>query len=251
MKNTFLTAAVVGAVAGFAGAFSASALLGPSAASEPQEVAVASAPAKPDTARVESLEDELADLRTENRMLAQRVELLEQRPVAAAREAVPAGPDPDVAQLQDQMRTLVAAFSGGDELPPNVASTFRGLVDTIEEEKQEEREQRWAEAREQEMNARIERLTNELGLDDYQSNELRVILEDERAKREQLFADARENGTWTNLREEMRTVRDEVNESLELLFTPDQLELYNETERRRFGGFGGGPPGGGPGAGRR
>ena len=57
--------------------------------------------------------------------------------------------------------------------------------------------------------------------------------------------------TASSPREEMRTLRDEVNGSLEVLFTPDQMEQYSDSERRRFGGFGGGPPGGGgPGGGR-
>ncbi|MCH2101180.1 MAG: hypothetical protein MK209_04605 [Planctomycetes bacterium] len=133
---------------------------------------------------------------------------------------------------------------------------FRAYVDNLEKQKEEERELEREERRQEQLARRVDRMAEELGLDDYQKGEMnKVLAESEQATRD-YFAQMRESGEWDRdaMRTGMADLNDKTDQALGAFLTPDQLDKYQESNSgfsrffvggRDGGGGRGGPPGGG------
>ncbi len=245
MKNALLLSILAGGTAGLFGS-AALWMLSSEPSTDSAGAALASAPSTGSLDPVRTLREELDRLVAENEMLSERLRRLEDRPVptVSTREPVEAEPDPALVRLEDQMMQLLAAMSEPDAgIPSGLAEGFRDVYEDIQEEERAERDLRRQDAREMEMSARMDRYVAELGLDDFQTNEMRVILTNQEERRRTLFDEARETGGWMTMREDMRTIRDETEGELANVLSVDQLERYEEMDRGF--GFGGGPRRGG------
>lgn len=123
---------------------------------------------------------------------------------------------------------------------------FRAYVENLEKQKEEERELEREQRREEQLVRRVDRMAEELGLDDYQKGEMvKVLGESEQATRD-YFAKMRESGDWDRdaMRAGMADLNEKTNQALGAFLTPDQLTKYQEsnTGLNRF--FGGGGRGG-------
>ena len=250
MQNQALFTILVGGTAGILGSLATSLFVMPSqvetaspVASMP-DVAVATGGVSKD-----EMQHELDGLRATNNALSQRIaELEEARVWATDRRQVVEANRANAMTQEEQMKQAMASLTNPDgTMPPEVAEGVRRAFEDFRAEEREESAKRWEEARLAELAERIDRYTTDLGLDDYQSKELGALLTHEHERRGELMTDARENGTFTNLREEIRELQRETRDGLELVLTPDQMEKYNETSRggRGRGRDRGGDDGGG------
>lgn len=219
----------------------------------------------PDTGLV-ALETKLDDLLEQNRNLLERVEFLEARPAVVAetpREAVEPETDPETEALEKDIRTLVAAMRNPQApLPPNLRNGVTEALKEIRAEEDRERDERRTAARVERMEGYLTRMSDELGLAPYQTDELRTLFTDMDTKRNELIQTARDARDFNGVREAMRDMRTESEEGLARILTPAQKQQYEEADLgpsplRGFGGGGpdrrgaGGNSGGASGAGGR
>lgn len=213
-----------------------------------------SAPAPRETAAVEpgadDLRGEIAALRAENAELqarldeiAMRQELLERRPAAAEtrREPVPSG---DEIAVDEKLRQLVAALENPALAPASgIESLVLDVLETKEQQEEYDRAERRRQLTEERVQERVLELTEQLGLDSRQANEMHRVLTEEQLGREKLFLDMRDDGVFDRrtMRDGMREIRETTHTELQAILSPGQLEDYESLEERRFFG---GPPGG-------
>lgn len=195
------------------------------------------------------------ELRDGQRELSDRIGMLESRPVSAAREAVTMDVDTTDEELLEEMRRMLASMKTPTETldPDFVASVDVAMKQIREEEERIRREERIARDEER-LEERLTSLNEKLGLDTFQSNELRNTLTDEMVRRNELMANA--DGDWGSMREGFGEIRDETREALESFLSEEQYDQYREESRGfgRGGGGGGdrgGDRGGNNGGGRR
>ncbi len=121
------------------------------------------------------------------------------------------------------------------------------LLDERQEERDKERQDRDAQRTKDRISRQIDRLTEELGLDSIQAQELQRILTEQTEKTRQAMQEMRDAGEgWDVIREEMQKYRDEANSQIQTVLLPDQYEGYQDSSAsRRFGGWGRGDSGGG------
>ena len=193
----------------------------------------------------------LNELRMENSALRERLSALEARLGELASTRTPlAEPRQDASVGELQIAELERRIPGFSELAFDdgfVASVSKAL-DEIEAKEEAEREQRRKEQQAERIERRVAELQTELGLTNRQTSDLRTVLTTADDKRNQLYDDLRENeGDPRDVRESMRTLRDDTLATLQGIFTPEQFEAFRQDEdsdfRRGFGDFGG--PGGG------
>lgn len=186
------------------------------------------------------------ELREGQRELSDRIGMLESRPVAAVREAVPMDVDTTDEELLEEMRRMLASMKAPAEaLDPNfIASVDVAMQQIREEEERIRREERVARDAER-LEERLTSLNEKLGLDNFQANELRNALTDEMIRRNELMASA--DGDWGSMREGFGEIRDETREALESFLSEEQYDQYRQESRGfgRGGGFGGGGDRGG------
>ena len=253
MSNTLPIAAIVGLVAGGAGAVATTSLR----ATPVQDI---STQADDNNAILASLEDIGARLNE----LGDRIELLESEselaPIAGGSPAMrSAAGAPQFSE--DDLKEIVAsvvkeesnALSFTDEIV-NAAIERRN-----EKQRQEREERRTAEA-EKRLEDKLGKMQSELGLDVNQVASLRTIYQEQDAKRTELWSNMR-NGEMNMGREEImalrNTMREELTQSVQGVMTAGQFQLYEENGYEntggRWGGGGrgrGGQGGGGRGGGR-
>jgi chromosome segregation ATPase len=249
MKSTIPIAGLVGLLSGAAGALAATTLVG----REPPAPPVAAAPG----ATLESLGAELRDLTQGVARLSERLEALEiqTRLVAERREAARSDAleaPAQAASAESQAEKLAAALSAsGAELPPEFQKTVKSALEQIRQQEEQDRADRRREAIEERLDERLAELALEIGLTRNQQDDLRNLFLDVDTRRNELFAEMREGGDWSSMRDTMREMRDGIDQSLAKVLSPDQLEKFKESDASRmllgFGGPGG--PGGGPGGG--
>ncbi len=199
----------------------------------------------------------MADATQEHRQseeLAQRVQGLEG--TLAGMEAALDGLRTELAdRRREPMAPPVAAEGrrggrrGGPEaatgFAPEEEERFAAYLDKVEEAKKDERQAQEAERREERMARRMERYTNELGLDGYQSQEMSRIMSEADEKRSTYFTEMRESGSFDreSIRETMHEMQGSVNEQLGQVLTEGQMSDYEamqEDSRRGWGGGGSG-----------
>jgi hypothetical protein len=242
MKNPIISTILVGLVAGAAGAM-LSTLIAEPATSEGDPIVL------DDSAG--DLERRFDSLQRENEALSRRVFDLEKAPQSsvAERSAAPLEMTDEERAADEQLRAVVAALTNPDTPMPQEwrDSVNLALMDIRADEDAERDEQRRIRA-EDRMDERIVELSQKLGLNTYQSGQMRQILTEESLARDEMRSAIRESGDWTSARDMWTGLREKTNESLSLVLTPQQVEAYQADQSTRWGRFGGG---GNTGGGRR
>lgn len=158
---------------------------------------------------------------------------------------------PDLEQLiatADAARPTPDAAAAMSPTGQAMTAEVRAALDLIENERQAERDAEQARRREERLNATVERLTSELGLDASQAQVVKTALSESTVARETMFAEMR-NGGGNFDREQIGAKMTELRETeiamVSKVLTPTQVEHY--TTLTSFGGrgFGGGDNGGG------
>lgn len=244
-----LAAAVVGGVAG--------AIVVGSGESEPISTG-------PSLVEIAALENRLDDLARQNDRLQDQIDRLEVMPSVAepVRAVVDAESPPTEEQqkIAAMLRELQQA-KGGASLPENFTMQVGAALEQIRAQEDKEREEQRQKARDERFERQLTELAQKLGMDAYQTNEMRTALNAQTTKFEDARELIRDTGDWTMMRESMQTIRDETNAALAQFLTPSQLTQFQESEGGRGGimgggmrggrGGGGGPGGGGAGGGGR
>ncbi|MEN8151251.1 MAG: hypothetical protein ABFS86_15655 [Planctomycetota bacterium] len=190
------------------------------------------------------IEAELSDLRTLVARQGEEIRALRDAALVANEPARLAG----APALEPDAETAAAANEG--EFEDKVAK----VLEKKDQEEREARTQRMTAMMAEREKALLKRLQEELGLTDYQSEELGKIFGERRnammAIREKIFEGGRENVTqeqFAEMRENMQKSREESEEEIKNLLTADQYEAYQKQDTGGFGRGGFGPGGGGRG----
>lgn len=237
MKQNPLVTIVIAAVVGAASAAGTATLLAPSM---PERAQVAAADPK---VKVD-YDAQLRELHKANEDLLMRIAALESRPAPAASVREPISVDDG---FEDEVRSWMASFANEQgQMPEAFVASVGEALDRIRDKEEKERQQKMLEDQAARLEERLTQLRDELGLSQYQVDEMRDVLTTQNQRRNELFA-----GGWQNVdREAMRTgmesIRDDTQKALGAILTPEQLDGYRQSERNSFGrGFGGpGGPGG-------
>ncbi|MCB9898154.1 MAG: hypothetical protein H6825_09140 [Planctomycetes bacterium] len=227
-----------------------------------------------EAAAIEPLRQQMARIESDAGLLKRRLDDIEQ--MVWRMPASPGGEgggeprplvDEQMLELQQRVDALTSALndasveSGGGPFLDTVASA----LETIRQREDEQREADRKALMEQRLDERLGELATEIGLDTWQQNEMKTLFTDTGARRDEIFAKARESGDFGGMRDAMQAIDAERGSKLASIMTPSQLEKYNEMGgiergffggpgRGGFGGFGGRDrgdrgPGGGPGPG--
>jgi hypothetical protein len=250
MSQALIAAVAAGALAG-GGVVAAVHML---SAPEPQ-VAVESQAAAPGAQGDLALQ--VQQLVEEQRGLVARLEMLEARPAASApaRSAI-ADPNLTLSDAEvDELRELIEASAAlrQSETPVDLESldTVRSAMEVIEAEREAERDAERAARMEERRAEMVAELAEQLGLDDFQTEQLGRLYSERDAEfaavREQMF----ELDDRDLVRDMFTEVRERYDEQMKNLFTDAQYEQYEELGNNRRGGFGGGFGGFGGGRGGR
>jgi len=168
---------------------------------------------------------------------------------------------PDMEQLLASADAAQAtAGLNGAVMPagPAMTAEVRAALEMIEGEQRAEREAEQAMRRDERLNATVERLTSELGLDAGQAQVVKAALAESTVAREAMFAEMRNGGGANMDREQigqkMTELRDAEIATVSKVLTPTQVEQYSSITSfgggRGFGGGTGGGTGGGATGGR-
>jgi hypothetical protein len=241
MKQQMILTLVAGLVGGALGA----ALLG----------TVLSAPSSEPTGTVglALVEERLDDLARQNEQLREQIGRIEDRPLMTApvrTDVEPeALPSPEEDRIVEMLEDLQRSNGKTESLPENFKLQVSSALEQIRAEEEAKREKQREEARLERRERQLQQLAEKLGMDAYQTNEMRVTL----AKQEEAMQKAREtirdSGDWTSMRDTMRTVREETIRSVSLFLTPTQVAQFEESandfgfrggDRAGRGGRGGG-----------
>lgn len=253
MSQPILLSVVAGALAGVAGAGVVALAISPDAETSRSGAADSAA------LEVASLREEVSVLRQRNDDLASRLGDLELRPVVpleSSREAI-ASPEQIAAQaeLEAKISELeeLASFlrNPSSDAPVALYETVSTALEDIRVQEDAERDQRREERTQERLDERLTALSQTLGLDAYQSDELRGLYNDQRAKMNAKMEEIRDNGDFQGMRDAMREIRDESNTLIQGVLSSSQYEIYSELPRGESlfggggrGGFGGGGSGG-------
>ncbi len=253
MQNTILVSVLVGALAGIGGAFVAQGLVSSDA---PRSVDHSSGLVPEGSEDTDALINQVASLQQKNEDLTMRLSSLEHRLNGSLREEIPTESSEKIAELQNQVVQLAKALD--NPTSPESVSLRNAVSFALEDIRAAEEAERDAEREAREirrMDERMEKYAKDLGLDQIQVKEMRLVLDGESIKREEMFNTMRD-GTMD--RGEMRTVmndlREETRTALQGILTPAQYESYTESDRgfgRGMRGFDSGGNRGGGGRGGR
>jgi len=230
----------VALLGGFAAGTVGGMLFSPAAGDPSNEPLLASAEGGSESGE---LNDKYRALEARNASLEATVEQLELQvqSLANRREAVVS---PEAVEVPDDSSKYASAEAVPYTLEEEMR--FRAFVENLEQQKEEERELEREQRRQEQLVRRVDRMAEELGLDDYQKGEMvRVLGESEQATRD-YFAQMRESGDWDRdaMRAGMADLNEKTNQALGAFLNPDQLTKYQESNTgfNRF--FGGGGRGG-------
>ncbi|MFT4537573.1 MAG: hypothetical protein ACI841_003601 [Planctomycetota bacterium] len=207
------------------------------------------APLTTSSVTLDSLGKQLRELRDSNQALMARLEMLEIAPVATSNERISAS-QPEVAGRNDafeqKLQQLVASMdSPGAAASPVILGAVTNALQTIREQEERDEQRQRDERTAEEMEKRITDLTEKLGLDKNQSDQMRTLLTSESIARSDLFTKARESGDFGSVRDGMRELRETTQTELGTFLSPTQMEQYESSGRDSGrGGFGRGGGGG-------
>lgn len=205
------------------------------------------------------LRAQLDKLATQNREMQSRIEMLEMLPdvshVAPA-ERTSIAEEESLAEKERMLDDLLGRMSqqndGGAVVPANFADQVKQVYSDIRREEEAARDKEREQRRQEAFDARLDRYVKELGLNVYQTNQLRDTLTNESEAFEDVRNKVRESGDFSGMRDLMTTVHASTKASLATFLSNEQLQKYDELsggDRGFFRGFDGGGPGG-PGGGR-
>jgi len=245
MQYSF-SSVLVGAVAGAVSAFIVTTFAGGADSGRPASGGNLYAAGHPGDAGVGS--DLVMDLQRENQDLELRIARLEARPMPSAqRAAVEAEPGMDRAQpgrAAEQVAAPGRLMSPTGSLSQAYYDDFRTAWDMYDQERTEiraeERRVRQEERREQ----RVQDLVQKLGLDEFQTGQVRGILGNQESQRSEAFSMMRDDTidppSRDEMREKMRVIDEDSNAAMQAVLTPLQYEDYQSSNRRGSGNRGGG-----------
>jgi hypothetical protein len=247
MANTIALGLAVGLAAGAAGAGVATVLQGGS-------------PPTTHTASLEPGDDggaglaaELKAMREANEALQERLRRLESNALMGARMPVTSGApqEVDMDALKSELEQYLASLRSPAAGPPkHFEQWVEASMEAIDERQDAEREAQRKAEEDRRFEERLTQMTNDLGLDNIQSGQMRKTLESQRLG----FADLREAAraiddrreSFTVMREGFTALNESTTAALQGFLSPAQFESY--TENFQDNGFGGrGGPGGGRG----
>lgn len=190
--------------------------------------------------------DQFDKLVTATESLERRLSMLESSSRGAGREIVLGEGEVLTAPADPAILAAVEAYmskASGDQgsVKDLVASTLTQIRDQEDVDREIARDERDA----AQLQARVDKLTEDLGLYADQSTKLYDALFEEAAKRDDLRDLMRDGtGDMDAVRDEMRGLRDNTTLALGQFLTAEQLEAYNESNTGRGGRNGGGGRGG-------
>lgn len=248
MKTSLLlTALITGGIAGAGSAL----LVASSSPSEPHRPMAASPAA--DSA------SEIADLRSKNSSLEERLRALESQVAMqlSKRESAVADAPQAAGQVDlEAIEELLASLSKPDQPAPAGLATM--VERAIEDKETREREERDAERqaeREQRLDDRMTEMAEKLGMDAGQKESVRTALAERDQARGEFFESMRNGGGFAgmdrdSIRASMEEITNKTNASIQSSLSPVQYEQYQESYAESgFGNWGRG--GGGRGGGGR
>ncbi len=213
----------------------------PSSSTEPPAVTSSSPDVKALEKRMKALEDTVV-------LLSSRVMELERRQGAPAGSAggtaggaAPAGLAQEVEELKTEMRGLIAGEAlnseGGREY---LKEMMRSVQDEMRNTQRQERQQQWVQAQAQaqtERSERVRKFVSDAGLNYSQEQELTRRLQDEESQRQALLDQANAGGkSPRDLRQDLRTLRNQTDEAMAKVLSADQKAKYDEMRRDERGG---------------
>lgn len=254
-QSTF-SAVLVGALSGSVAAALVTLVLSPSGGSRSLEGQLQGAPVQ--AAESGTALEALARLEDENQALELRIATLEARPqVSNLRAPVEESSDRGAAlRGEGGSRESEAArlITEAGSISQAYYEDFRMAADLYDAEKAAARDERRRVERQERNEARVLRLAETLGLDDYQTDRVRGILGSQDEQRSTMFEQMRADGDLGLSREEMRAsmskIEDEANAAMQAVLTPIQYEQYQSSTRGASNRGGGATRGGGGGGNR-
>jgi len=237
MKSMILIALLAGAAAGGVAALVTGTLV--------QGEAEAASAVSPDDDLATELGQTLRRIEEQNDALQERLRRLETN-VAMVRperqREVAIDEEPGLAESEELKELVAALRDPSAPPPPNFQENVSRALESIREQEDRDRDERREVAYQERLDDRLADLALELGLTSGQTGDLRDVYVDLSLRQREMMDAAREIGDWGSAREQMRELRDEMDQSLARVLSPSQLEQYNETSGR---GRGWGGPGGG------
>ena len=228
-------------VAGLAGSVSAwvtSVMLAPADAKDRAPAHIVGAPALRPAAGSEAtagLRAEVTELEEHHAALSARLMTLEQtlanrvaRDPRSAGETDPALPG-RIEPLASRARPEAAEEP--DASGPFVDTVYSALQE-IRADEERERDVLRQEAREARVEARLERLVDQIGIGGYQMDQMRELLLWRETTRDELRA-AEGLRDREGIKEDYRAMREETEDRLAGILLPEQLDAYRKSEQRR------------------
>jgi len=187
----------------------------------PQQTALAQPALLPSAAQA-SAADVAEEWQFEVELLRERVAQLEAALVERGRDVVP--DDAPVAVETQELREFVAALrQPGDSLPPSLVTGVENALQQIQEEQRRERDVERQAERERRIDERVATLTERLGLDATQAQDVRSAIAAFEGGRQDL-KQARESGV--DAKEVMRALKADFDDALLTALSPAQFEEY-------------------------
>lgn len=241
LNGSIFALVLVALGAGAAAAVATSVLLEPRKSSEPVERAATPGQSHA-TTDTSALAASIESLRTENAMLLQRLDQLDERISLglSAREAV-AQAEPLEAEgsiaTREMAEEVAAMLDGGSgPLPPAFVASVGQALGEIRAEEERLREIERKERQAQRLEERLVTLRDELGLSGFQVSEMRGVLVLQDDKRNALRSAAREGADRQVMFEGYRNIQQETYTALGSVLSPEQLDSFKKTEENEFGG---------------
>jgi hypothetical protein len=200
---------------------------------EPAPTAVADAQEPPHPAplatRIRQLETQVGDLgqtvRVERRI---RREPPEPRPASSAESPPPVAP-------ANTERAVMALL---DSENPQIRERLRNVVQEEQQRLQDERREQWQARAAERSRGRVSELAARVHLSDQQADWLNDTLDAERDQLSDLFAQAREDQNFAEMRSKSAQLRAATDASVKAQLKDDQFTAYSDMraeDRRRFG----------------
>jgi len=241
LNGSIFALVLLACAAGAAAAVATSVLLQPRSPTEPVERAATPGQSHA-TSDTSALAAGIESLRTENAMLLQRLDQLDERISLglSAREAV-AQAEPLEAEgsiaTREMAGEVAAMLDGGSgPLPPAFVASVGEALGEIRAEEERLREIERKDRQAERLEERLGTLRDELGLSGFQVSELRGVLVLQDDKRNALRSSAREGADRQSMFEGYRTIQQDTYTALGAVLSPEQLEGFKKTEENEFGG---------------
>lgn len=212
------------------------------------------------SAELETLKATLARLEKDNKTLTDRISMLEDRPVVESTTRVDASKADASTAVPPEIEQLVASLRDPQQkLPENFREEITQVIADVKAAEDKKREEERKQRDQERFDQRLQEIAKELKLNAFQADQLKKVLTDEQAKRDEMRSKMRDNASppdFEQMRTTWETLKTETTNELSKFLTNEQLTTYNDKYSNPFGGgrggrggFGGGNRGGGGGGG--